>query len=142
MEECQKSCCKKSILKKKEFKDLLIYLSLNNSQIINYSNLSRDLGLKYETLKYYLSILEETYIIKFLRPFFTNKMKEIVKDSKIYFIDLGIRNSIVQDFRKFELRENNIKSSLLENFVLNELGFYFENIKYWRTKNKENYEKL
>ncbi|MEO2154711.1 MAG: ATP-binding protein [Nanoarchaeota archaeon] len=128
------------IRKKKEFKDLLIYLALNNGSIINYSNLSRELNLKYETLKDYLSILEDAFIIKFLRPFFTNKAKEIVKDSKIYFIDLGIRNSIVQDFRKFELRENNIKSSLLENFVLNELSSYFENIKYWRRKSNENYE--
>jgi hypothetical protein len=58
------------------------------------------------------------------------------KSSKIYFLDLGLRNSAINNFSPFENRSD--RGDLMENFVLRELVSSFENWKlnYWRTAGK------
>ena len=72
-----------------------------------------------------------------VRPFFRNPEKEILKSPKIYFIDLGLRNTAVKNFNNFETRQD--KGQLLENFVLlkvlKEAG-RLDKINFWRTKTK------
>jgi len=70
------------------------------------------------TLKRYIYILEETYIIKIVPPFFTNKKKEIVKAPKIYFIDPSAKNYFVKDFAPFDLLTD--KNFIFENFLFSE----------------------
>jgi predicted AAA+ superfamily ATPase len=49
--------------------------------------------------------LEETFLIKRVKPFFTNKNKEISKAPKIYFVDNGVRNYFIKNFiEDIELR--------------------------------------
>ena len=88
------------------------------------------------TLKSYLEILEQTFIIKQIRPFYTNKNKEIVKSPKIYFLDNWVRNYFVKNFlQEVDLRAD--KWELFEAVVLQELlKNNIDEIKYWRTKTK------
>jgi len=116
--------------------DILKYISLNIGQITNYSDLSTTCHIDINTLKKYLQILEETYIIKIIPPFFTNKKKEIVKAPKIYFIDAGARNYFIKDFTHFDFRSD--KDFLFENFIFSEFKKkidYWTEIRYWRDKN-------
>lgn len=57
------------------------------------------------------------YIVKFVQPFYTNKLKEIVKAPKVFFVDTGIRNSLLPDFRS----ERPDIGALFENYVFSEL---------------------
>ncbi|MDI6735481.1 MAG: ATP-binding protein [bacterium] len=116
--------------------DILRYLALNIGQIINYSNLCSTNHIDINTLKRYLHILQETFIIKTIPPFFTNKNKEIVKAPKIYFYDMGARNYFIKDWTFFDLRMDN--GFLSENFIFSQLQKkkdYWTEIKYWRDKN-------
>lgn len=114
--------------------NLIKALSLQIGNIISYQELSTITQQSYITLKRYLNLLEKTYIIQMVKPFFTNKRTELVKNPKIYFYDSGLRNAVVGDFRKLSLRPD--KGALLENFVFEELIKNDHSLKYWRTKSK------
>ena len=65
-------------------------LAARNGQLLNLSGLARDLGVAVNTAKKWLSVLEATYQVFILRPYFTNIGKRLVKTPKVYFTDLGM----------------------------------------------------
>ena len=109
-------------------------LAFQIGSLIRYSELSQVSGLRYATLKEYLSILEETYILKLARPFFTNKRLEITKNPKVYFVDTGLRNYLSQDFRGWSHRTD--IGHLIENVIATELMKKEIPLNFWRTKSK------
>ncbi len=116
--------------------NILKYVAINSGQIINHTDISNTCSVDINTLKKYLNILEKTFIIKNIPPFFTNKKKEIVKAPKIYFYDPGIRNYFLKNFAFFEDRSDT--SFLLENYFFSQFikkAAWDEDIKYWRDKN-------
>jgi len=109
---------------------LIRHLSSINAGIINYNELSGLTGLYDKEVKEILSILEDTYIIKLLRPFHQNLTTELRKNPKVYFIDTGLRNFITG---RFEFSEEEY-GKLLENYVLGKLRD--DKTNYWRTTAK------
>lgn len=105
-------------------------LSLQIGNMINYDELSNISGLSFTELKKQLTILEETYIIKRISTFHTNKRTELVKTPKIYFIDSGFRNTCIDNYSE----QRSDKGALIENFVFSELKKKGLEAKYWRTK--------
>lgn len=119
-----------------EFDDFLKSLAFNISGIFSLSSLASDAKITYKTAEKFLSILRHTYVIFLLKPFYRNLSTEIKKSPKAYFWDLGLRNSVTNDFSPFDNRSD--KGKLLENFVAREM---FSNlpdhkINYWRTAGK------
>jgi predicted AAA+ superfamily ATPase len=115
------------------FKKLVEVLAVNNGQILNYNALSRLLGLHNKTVRSYIRLLEETYLIKTIKPYHTNKNKEIKKSPKIYFIDLGVRNYFVNNFNGINKRAD--KGQIWETYILGEfLKNNYKQIKFWRTR--------
>lgn len=110
--------------------NLLKALSLQIGNIINYNEISKLTGYSYYELKKYLNILEKTYICNLIKPFFTNKRTEIVKNPKIYFFDTGFRNICIDNFSK----ERSDMGNLYENFIFSELIKKNEKLKFWNTK--------
>jgi len=113
---------------------LIKALALQTGNLIAYDELSTLSEFPYLSLKKYLNFLEKTYIIGLLRPYFTNKRKEIVKNPKIYFIDNGLRNAVVGDFRSLADRPDG--GALLENTVYMELVKAGLKPQFWRDKQK------
>ncbi len=111
---------------------LMRALALQIGNLIQYTELSQLSGLPYSELKRHLAILEETYILRFCRPFFTNRRLELVKNPKVYFLDLGFRNHLVRDFRRWDARPD--VGPLMENFVASELTKKGYELRFWRTK--------
>ncbi len=72
-----------------QFQIFLRALAARSSQLLSLSELSRDLGLAVNTIKAWLSVLEATYQIIILRPYFANIGKRLVKTPKVYFTDTG-----------------------------------------------------
>ncbi len=107
-------------------------LALQIGGVVEYNELSQVTGLSFPGLKRHLAILEETYILRFCRPFFTNRRLELVKNPKIYFLDLGFRNHVIQDFRGWGIRPD--IGALAENFVASELIKAGYDLRFWRTK--------
>lgn len=111
---------------------LIEALALQIGQLINYHELGQISGYDYLTLKKYLNILDKTFICQAIRPFFSNRRKEITKNPKIYFFDTGLRNLIVQNFNPLKIRGD--KGQLYENFIFNQLVKQDFTINYWRDK--------
>ncbi len=73
-----------------QFQTFLRALAARSAQLLSLSELSRDLGVAVNTIKAWLSVLEATYQIIILRPYFANIGKRLVKTPKVYFTDTGI----------------------------------------------------
>lgn len=112
------------------------FLASQIGNMVKYEELSSASRLSYkETLKH-LNILEKTFIVKLIRPYFTNKRTELTKNPKSYFMDLGVRNFLIDDFRPLQAR--NDSGAVMENYAYNllqNLGMA-SGLKYWRTKSK------
>lgn len=101
------------------FNKLIKILALQIGNLVNINSLSRDTGLSYAKCEEYIYLLEQMFIIKMIDPYESNIRKAIRKMKKVYFLDLGIRNIIIQNFNQPNLRVDN--GALFENFVLLEL---------------------
>ncbi|GAB4219558.1 MAG: ATP-binding protein [Candidatus Microgenomates bacterium] len=119
-------------------KNLLILLAYQIGSLINYSELSLKLGIEVKTVKRYLSLFEQSFIIYTLPPFLSNKRDEITKMKKVYFYDLGLRNALINNFQPLNIRTD--FGALFENFIVSEIikaNFYGDfgyNLYFWRTK--------
>ena len=71
------------------FQNFLRALAARSAQLLNITDLARDLGVAVNTAKAWLSVLEATYQVTVLRPYFANVGKRLVKTPKVYFTDVG-----------------------------------------------------
>lgn len=120
------------------FNKLLIILSSQIGGLLNTHSIAKTLRLTSHKIEKYIDILEGTFIIKRIYPFFQNYKKEITKTPKIYFLDLGLRNLLLANWQPIELRED--KGKIFENFIFLELynsDIYKQcRFHYWRTTNQ------
>ena len=71
------------------FQSFLNVLAARSGQLLNLTDVARDLGVAVNTVKAWLSVLEATYQVIVLRPYFANVGKRLVKTPKVYFTDVG-----------------------------------------------------
>lgn len=96
--------------------NLLQLLALQLGNEVSLNELSNKLGVSRLTVQKYLDILEQSFVIFILKAFSRNLRKEVTKSVKIYFFDLGIRNSLIQNFNRTALR--NDAGGMWENFLI------------------------
>jgi uncharacterized protein len=72
-----------------QFQNFLRALAARSAQLLSLTDLARDLGIAVNTVKAWLSILEATYQVFVLRPYFANVGKRLVKTPKVFFTDVG-----------------------------------------------------
>ena len=121
-----------------QFNRLVSFLSLQIAGLLNLNEVSKEVGLNRQRLEHYLFILEKTFVLYLLKPFYTNQQKEITKMPKLFFNDTGLRNMNINDTRVLNLRDD--KGKLAENFFLQEImkkQKVTEKFHYWRTKQKK-----
>lgn len=109
---------------------LIRTLSLQIGNLLNYSELCSLNGITFPQLKKYLQILEATFICKRCYTFSSNRRTELVKTPKIYFIDYGLRNAVIDNFNF----NGSDKGALYENLIYSEYLKKSKELKYWRTK--------
>lgn len=78
------------IEKRREFEIFLKMCALRTAQVVNYDALARDAGVSPVTAKEWLSLLEDSFLIRLVYPYHTNKTKRLIKSPKLYFLDMGI----------------------------------------------------
>ncbi len=71
------------------FQNFLRTIAVRSGQLLNLADIGRDLGIALNTVKRWIAILEATFQIMILRPYFENIGKRLVKTPKVYFIDTG-----------------------------------------------------
>ncbi|MEE8524805.1 MAG: ATP-binding protein [Thermoanaerobaculia bacterium] len=116
-------------------------LELAASQIGNLCNFSEWAalaGISQNTVAEYCRLLEETHVLRLLRPFIGGKRAELTKAPKAYFLDNGIRNQIFGGFAAAKHRAD--RGALVENLVFSELyknlNPLLDSVRYWRSKSK------
>jgi uncharacterized protein len=117
--------------------DLLRLLAFQIGQEVTTSELAASLALNRQTVERYLDMLEKVFVIFKVNGFSRNLRKEITKNSRYYFYDNGVRNSLIQNFNPTALR-NDI-GQLWENFLVverrkaNQFAERSVNSYFWRT---------
>lgn len=121
--------------------DLLKLIALQVGSEVSIQELGRQLSMSKNTVERYLDILSKVFVIYRLNGFSRNLRKEIVKNSKWYFYDNGIRNAIAADFNPISGR--NDTGLLWENYMMSERIKYnhyngiIYNKYFWRTYDQQ-----
>lgn len=116
-------------------KKLIELLSVNHGQKVKYEQMASLCGISAYETRNYIELLKESFLVYELRPYFTNKNKEIVKIPKIYFTDPGVRNYFVNNFNPTGKRSDS--GFLFEGYILGELlKTKINKLNYWQDKNK------
>lgn len=87
-------------------------------QLLNISDLANSCGISQKTVKSWLSILQASYVIFLLNPYFKNFNKRITKSSKLYFYDTGLASSLLNIRSSGELALSSFRGNLFENFII------------------------
>ncbi|MBU0480464.1 MAG: ATP-binding protein [Proteobacteria bacterium] len=90
-------------------------------QVVNFSSLGNDCGVNHNTIKSWLSILEASYIIKLLQPYYHNLGKRLIKAPKLYFIDTGLAAYLLGIQKIEHVSAHPLRGALFENLVVSEL---------------------
>lgn len=106
---------------KRDFRRLLRLLAANTSQLLNMSTYARDLGVDVKTIKKWISVLEASYIIFLLPPYYQNLGKRIVKSPKIYFYDTGLVSYLTGINAEENFEQGPMTGSLFENYIVSEI---------------------
>ena len=110
-------------------------------QQLNVSSLSNECGINVKTVNAWLSVLESTYIIKLLQPYYKNYNKRVVKTPKLFFYDTGIVCSLLGIRNTKELSVSSFRGNLFENLLLMEIMKEISNnghrteLYYWKVNN-------
>lgn len=91
------------------------------SQILNVTALAEDAGITRKTAEAWLSVLEASYIIYLLKPYYKNFGKRIIKNPKMYFYDTGLVSSLLGITSAEQIENFYMRGALFENFVVSEL---------------------
>ena len=120
------------------FRKLLTLLAGQIGNLVSYSEMASICNIDVGTVNAYTEILEESHIVKRIRPFAGGKRREIIAAPKAFFVDNGIRNQLLNSFtRDLELRTD--KGPLLENWAFAEIYKNLplqSSLKFWRSKTK------
>jgi len=83
-----------------QLKRLLVMCAHNQGQLINYSKLGESLGLTHPTIRRYIDLLEQTFILRTVLPFKANVKKRLVKSPKVFVRDSGVVHQLlaISDF--------------------------------------------
>jgi len=97
-----------------KFNRLVKLLAINLGNLLNTSSLSSAAGVSQYLASQYITVLENTYLIELLSPYFTKRKKEVVKAHKVYFVDSGLRNYLIGNLDFTEERQQNYISGALK----------------------------
>lgn len=113
-------------------------------QIINYSSFANDCGISPNTAKEWMNILEASYIIYRLNPYYRNYSKRLIKSPKLYFYDTGVACYLLGITSAEQLRTHSLRGGLFESWAISEFKKKYFNqhrdapLYYWRdNKGKE-----
>jgi len=104
----------------RDFRRFLSMLAIRVGQLMNYSEISKEVGVAVNTIKAWVSVLEISGIITLLPPYYDNLGKRLIKAPKLYFCDNGLIAALL-NINSPEVLENSIHlGNLWENFVISE----------------------
>lgn len=119
-----------------KFLQLLRMLASQIGGLVNKNELANTLGISTSAIDNYIATMLKSFHIALISPFYANLRKELTKQQKVYYYDLGLRNFLIRNLDIIDLRLD--KGEVYENFIFRELLEFVppDQIKFWRTQNK------
>ncbi|NTU73731.1 ATP-binding protein [Candidatus Roizmanbacteria bacterium] len=109
------------------FRKFLALLAGRIGQLVNLSSLANDVGVAVNTIESWISILEASYLVFRLQPYYENYGKRYIKSSKIYFTDTGLACRLLGLSSPQEVTKHYLIGGLFENLIIIELKKYILN---------------
>jgi len=130
------------IQKPEKIEKLLKLIAFQIGSEVSLNELGQTLEMSKNTVARYLDLLEKTFVLYRLDPYFINSRKAVSRKSKYYFLDLGIRNTVIGNHNSLDTR--NDVGQLWENFLVVERlkrqayqGATYGNNYFWRTNDQK-----
>jgi uncharacterized protein len=128
------------IQKRREFEIFVRMCALRTGQVLNVVEIARDAGISPNTAKEWISLLEDSFLIRLIHPHHTNRTLRMIKSPKLYFLDAGLAAWLAGWRDPESLRLGPMAGAIYETHVLGELIRHFRHrarevdITYWRTR--------
>ena len=125
-----------------DFLKFLRVLAARTGQMLDYTDISKEVGVSSPTIKSWVSILVSSNIVYLLQPYYSNINNRIVKTPKVYFLDTGLCSYLTNWDNPLVLESGAMSGAIFETFVVSEIiKSYNHNIKepnifYYRDKDK------
>lgn len=97
-------------------------------QVLNYASLANDCGIDQKTAQAWIALLEATYVIFLLQPYYKNIGKRLAKTPKLYFVDTGVACNLLNIKSAQELSLHFAKGGLVESFIIADFYKQYYNI--------------
>lgn len=109
-----------------DFEKFLRLIGIRTGQILNLNEVAREVGISLPTAKRWLSMLEASFIVFLLRPYYKNFGKRLIKSPKIYFLDAGFASYLMGLHAPEHLLSSPMAGPLFETAIVSELvkGYY------------------
>lgn len=133
----------KNIMNFDQFSRFLRVLAGRTGQVLNLKSIADDCGLSHNTIKEWISVLETSYIVHRLKPYYRNYKKQITKRPKIYFYDTGLVCFLLGIQSVEQLESHYLRGSIIETFYISEFIKSSSirnspvNFFYWRNNHKK-----
>ncbi|RBQ06968.1 ATP-binding protein [Pedobacter miscanthi] len=129
----KKDALEAGIKEELKFFQLARLLADQTGNLLNNNELGNTLQMASSTIENYIYLMQKTFIVKLLSPFYGNVRKELTKMPKVYFNDNGLRNALLNNFSKLNDRAD--KGELLENYAYIRLRQLYDadHLHFWRT---------
>ena len=109
------------------FSKFLVSIAARTGQLVNYSNLSKDIGVNIRTIQSWIKVLEASGIVILIKPFSNNALKRIIETPMLYFLDTGLVAYLLKWLTKDTLKNGALSGQILETFVVSEIIKSFKN---------------
>lgn len=127
------------------FMRFLVAVAARTGQILNYADVSSDVGVSQVTIKEWISALERSGIIFLLQPYYSNNLNRAIKTPKLYFRDTGLVCFLTKWINAETLKNSFVAGNIFETFIVSEIiksytnagRDYRFNVFYYRGKDKK-----
>ena len=115
------------------FYNLFRILATQSGNLLNTNDLALSIRIKHNTVTNYLDVLQKCFHIVLLKPFYRNLKKELIKMPKVFLMDTGMLNSLLNNFQPFALRTDKglIWETLYYKLLSEKYGT--DEVLFWRT---------
>lgn len=103
------------------FQKFLKLLAGRIGQLCNFQSLANDVGVSAHTVQHWVSILEASFVVMRLQPYYENFGKRVMKTPKLYFLDVGLAAFLLGIETQLQLSRDPLRGQLFENLIFLEL---------------------
>ena len=103
-----------------QFQRFLLMCAARAGQLLNLNSLAADCGITHTTARRWITVLQASYVVTLLPPYFQNFGKRLVKTPKLYFLDTGLLCHLLRIESPLGLATHAMRGAIFENWVLTE----------------------